>query len=50
MTKEQYINMNRGINNNTDLPPEFLSAIYDDIAKNEIKMKAGASKLLKCEP
>ncbi|PAV59959.1 hypothetical protein WR25_18037 [Diploscapter pachys] len=47
MTKEQYINMNRGINNNTDLPPEFLSAIYDDISKNEIKMKAGASKLLK---
>ncbi|VDM61551.1 unnamed protein product [Angiostrongylus costaricensis] len=47
MTKEQYVNMNRGINNGADLPSDFLCAIYDDIAMNEIKMKAGASKLLK---
>ncbi|KAJ1349822.1 hypothetical protein KIN20_005473 [Parelaphostrongylus tenuis] len=47
MTKEQYVNMNRGINNGADLPCDFLCAIYDDIAMNEIKMKAGASKLLK---
>ncbi|WKX88803.1 hypothetical protein Q1695_008436 [Nippostrongylus brasiliensis] len=47
MTREQYVNMNRGINNGADLPPEFLCAIFDDIAANEIKMKAGASKLLK---
>ena len=31
--------MNRGINDNKDLPPEYLEAIYDDIAQNEIKMK-----------
>ncbi|KJH41583.1 Sec7 domain protein [Dictyocaulus viviparus] len=47
MTKEQYVNMNRGINNGADLPPDVLCSIYDDIAVNEIKMKAGANKLLK---
>lgn len=44
MTKEQYISMNRGINDQNDLPEEFLGEIYDDIAANEIKMKPGASK------
>ena len=39
ITKEQYIQMNRGINDNKDLPPQYLEAIYDDIAQNEIKMK-----------
>merc|ERR1719233_1814294 len=41
MTKEQYIKMNRGINDSEDLPPEYLSAIYDEIAQSEIKMKSG---------
>lgn len=49
MTKEQYVNMNRGINNGGDLPREVLESIYDDISANEIKMKGGASKLLKSE-
>ena len=31
--------MNRGINDSKDLPAEYLEAIYDDIAQNEIKMK-----------
>lgn len=39
MTKEQYIRMNRGINDSADLPVDFLSGIYDQIAGNEIKMK-----------
>ncbi|XP_050430571.1 brefeldin A-inhibited guanine nucleotide-exchange protein 1 isoform X2 [Adelges cooleyi] len=41
MTKEQYIRMNRGscISDNKDLPEEYLSKIYDDIAGHEIKMK-----------
>ena len=39
MTKQQYIRMNRGINDSRDLPEEYLSAIYDEIADNEIKMK-----------
>lgn len=43
MTKEQYIRMNRGINDSKDLPQEYLSAIYDEIAGNEIKMKVGSS-------
>ena len=42
MTKEDYIKMNRGINDSRDLPPEYLSAIYDEIAENEIKMKVTA--------
>ncbi|MFH4975093.1 hypothetical protein AB6A40_001802 [Gnathostoma spinigerum] len=47
MTKEQYIEMNRGINDQSDLPREYLSEIYDEISGNEIKMKAGANKLRK---
>lgn len=46
MTKEQYIKMNRGISDNKDLPEEYLSQIYDEIAGHEIKMKnTVASKL-----
>jgi len=41
MTKEQYIKMNRGINDSEDLPAEYLSAIYDEISQSEIKMKSG---------
>ncbi|XP_064626500.1 brefeldin A-inhibited guanine nucleotide-exchange protein 1-like [Lineus longissimus] len=44
MKKEQYIKMNRGINDSKDLPEDYLSAIYDEIAGNEIKMKVGAAK------
>uniref|UniRef100_A0A182Q5J5 SEC7 domain-containing protein n=1 Tax=Anopheles farauti TaxID=69004 RepID=A0A182Q5J5_9DIPT len=40
MTKEQYIRMNRGISDNKDLPEEYLSQIYDEIAGHEIKMKS----------
>ena len=39
MTKEQYIKMNRGINDSRDLPVEFLSKIYDEIKNEEIKLK-----------
>lgn len=39
MTKEQYVRMNRGINDSKDLPEEYLSSVYDEIAGNEIKMK-----------
>ena len=41
MTKEQYIKMNRGINDSEDLPEEYLSSIYDEISQSEIKMKGG---------
>ena len=42
MTKEQYIKMNRGINDSKDLPEDYLSQIYDEIAGNEIKMKVSS--------
>ena len=42
MTKEQYIKMNRGINDSKDLPEDYLSSIYDEIAGNEIKMKVSS--------
>ncbi|CAG7719826.1 unnamed protein product [Allacma fusca] len=44
MSKEQYVKMNRGINDSRDLPEDYLSQIYDEIAGNEIKMK-GYAKL-----
>ncbi|KAH9995338.1 Sec7-domain-containing protein [Xylariaceae sp. FL0662B] len=36
MTKEDFIKNNRGINDNADLPSEYLVGIYDEIANNEI--------------
>ncbi|XP_037928195.1 brefeldin A-inhibited guanine nucleotide-exchange protein 1 isoform X2 [Teleopsis dalmanni] len=41
MTKEQYIKINQGISKDSkdDLPEEYLSSIYDEIAGQEIKMK-----------
>lgn len=40
MTKEQYIKLNRGISEGEELPEDYLSKIYDEIAGHEIKMKA----------
>ena len=39
MSKEEYIKMNRGINDNKDLPREYLEDIYEEIASSEIRMK-----------
>nr|XP_009862113.1 brefeldin A-inhibited guanine nucleotide-exchange protein 1 isoform X1 [Ciona intestinalis] len=39
MTKEDYIRMNRGINDSKDLPSEYLENIYDQIKKKEISIK-----------
>lgn len=36
MSKEDFIKNNRGINDNADLPEEYLISIYDEIASNEI--------------
>ncbi|KAL4940133.1 hypothetical protein BDV06DRAFT_230539 [Aspergillus oleicola] len=36
MTKEDFIKNNRGINDNQDLPEEYLVSIFDEIANNEI--------------
>lgn len=40
ITKEQYITMNKGINDSRDLPREYLESIYDEISQNEIKMRS----------
>ncbi|RKP26138.1 hypothetical protein SYNPS1DRAFT_28155 [Syncephalis pseudoplumigaleata] len=38
MTKEEFIRNNRGINDNADLPAEYLEGIFNEIRDNEIKM------------
>jgi brefeldin A-inhibited guanine nucleotide-exchange protein len=40
MTKEDFIKNNRGINDNADLPDEYLIGIYEDIQSNEIVLKS----------
>ncbi|CAN1305061.1 Brefeldin A-inhibited guanine nucleotide-exchange protein 1 [Linum perenne] len=40
MSKADFIRNNRGIDDGKDLPEEYLSTIYDQIVKNEIKMNA----------
>jgi len=40
MTKEDYIRMNRGINDSKDLPREYLENIYDQIKRKEIALKS----------
>lgn len=44
MTKEQYIKLNRGNTESKDVPEEYLSQIYDEIAGHEIKMKNTVNK------
>ncbi|KAF5387640.1 hypothetical protein D9615_000382 [Tricholomella constricta] len=39
MTKADFLKNNRGINDNSDLPEELLSSIFNDIVSNEIRMK-----------
>ncbi|KAJ4758279.1 Brefeldin A-inhibited guanine nucleotide-exchange protein 1 [Rhynchospora pubera] len=43
MSKADFIRNNRGIDDGKDLPEEYLSSLYDQIVKNEIKMKADSS-------
>ena len=40
MDKAAFIKNNRGINDNGDLPNEFLSAIFDEISQDEIIMES----------
>lgn len=39
MTKAEFVKNNRGINDGSDLPENFLGEVYDEIQSNEIKMK-----------
>lgn len=45
MTKEQYIRMNRGINDQKDLPSEYLESIYDEIARQEITLRVSTRNM-----
>ncbi|KAG9456630.1 hypothetical protein H6P81_001138 [Aristolochia fimbriata] len=45
MSKADFIRNNRGIDDGKDLPEEYLSTLYDQIVKNEIKMKDDSSAL-----
>ncbi|XP_072962214.1 brefeldin A-inhibited guanine nucleotide-exchange protein 1 [Typha angustifolia] len=40
MSKGDFIRNNRGIDDGKDLPEDYLSTLYDQIVKNEIKMSA----------
>ncbi|KAI8941776.1 hypothetical protein NX059_002979 [Plenodomus lindquistii] len=55
MTPEDFIKNNRGINDNADLPEEYLRGIYEEISRNEIvlntEQEAAADKgLLNQQP
>eukprot|EP00891_Asterochloris_glomerata_P002829 jgi/Astpho2/2829/e_gw1.00050.8.1_t len=39
MSKQEFVRNNRGINDGGDLPEDYMSALYDRIQTNEIKMK-----------
>ncbi|KAF2122273.1 hypothetical protein BDV96DRAFT_482874 [Lophiotrema nucula] len=39
MTPEDFIKNNRGINDNADLPDDYLKGIYEEIAQNEIVLE-----------
>eukprot|EP00928_Gymnodinium_smaydae_P017978 TRINITY_DN16856_c0_g1_i1.p1 TRINITY_DN16856_c0_g1~~TRINITY_DN16856_c0_g1_i1.p1 ORF type:complete len:1849 (-),score=514.47 TRINITY_DN16856_c0_g1_i1:74-5620(-) len=39
MTKEAFVKNNRGINDNADLPREYLETLYDSVARNPISLK-----------
>ncbi|KAL6762063.1 hypothetical protein V8C86DRAFT_3013062 [Haematococcus lacustris] len=45
MSKEAFLKNNRGINDKQDLPEDFMLALYDRIASNEIKMKDEGTEL-----
>ncbi|KPI34716.1 Protein transport protein SEC7 [Cyphellophora attinorum] len=40
MTPEDFIKNNRGINDGQDLPPEYLTGIYEEIQSNEIVLSS----------
>ena len=40
MTPEDFIKNNRGINDNSDLPDDYLRGIYEEIANNEIVLNS----------
>ena len=40
MTCEDFIRNNRGINNGENLPPDFLTGVYNSVSHNEIRIES----------
>ena len=47
MTQQEFVNMNRGINDSGDLPTPFLETLYQGITTNEIKIQRDVPGLAK---
>ena len=50
MTCGEFIRNNRGINGGENLPQDFLTNLYDNISKNEIKISTEAASTAEISP
>ncbi|KAL0041048.1 hypothetical protein WJX77_003321 [Trebouxia sp. C0004] len=50
MTCNEFIRNNRGINGGDNLPQDFLTSLYDNISKNEIKISTEAVNTAEASP
>ena len=50
MTCSEFIRNNRGINGGDNLPQDFLTSLYDNISKNEIKISTEAANTAEASP
>lgn len=50
MTCNEFIRNNRGINGGDNLPQEFLTSLYDNISKNEIKISSEGGSPAEASP
>ena len=42
--RNDFVRNNRGINDNADLPKEYLETLYDEIKERQIKVKYGRNR------
>ena len=50
MTCNEFIRNNRGINGGDNLPQEFLTSLYDNISRNEIKISTESANTAEVSP
>ncbi len=50
MTCNEFIRNNRGINGGDNLPQDFLTSLYENISKNEIKISTEAANTAEASP
>eukprot|EP00965_Chrysotila_dentata_P151557 5008841-Pleurochrysis_carterae.AAC.7 len=48
MTLEQFVKNNRRINDGADMPREYLEAIFEDVRRNELKVREDNFNKAKC--